>query len=253
MKNLIIHIPHSSLRIPKLFFKKVLLSREEIVVENLHLCDLYTNKFIKNRNCYKVIFKYSRLFCDVEKFKDDSKEIMSKVGMGTIYTKDSNGRKLIDFDNEYREKILKKYYDRHHKRMDDLLCKVLKKNKMCYIIDLHSFSDSQAKKTLNLSGCPDICVGIDDDFYDENITRYVVDFFKKCGYKVKINYPYFGSFVPNVAYQNKLKNVRSIMIDINKRIYLNDNLSINKSKYNKLKHDLNKLVNDIINIINQNN
>ena len=35
------------------------------------------------------------MFCDVEKYLDDSKEVMSKYGMGAVYTKDSNGKEFI--------------------------------------------------------------------------------------------------------------------------------------------------------------
>ena len=44
---------------------------------------------------------------------------------------------------------------------------------------------------------------------------------KELGYTYKINYPYKGSLVPNIIYKGKLKGrVISIMLEINKRIYL---------------------------------
>ena len=41
------------------------------------------------------------------------------------------------------------------------------------------------------------------------------------GLSVEINYPYSGSLVPNYVFNKKIdKKVVSIMIEINKRIYL---------------------------------
>lgn len=250
MKNIIIHIPHSSLKIPKIFYKKALLSKAEILNENLMLCDLYTDKFLNNKKCYEVRVKFSRLFCDVEKFKDESKEKMAKFGMGAIYTRNSNGNKLINADDMYKEKVLSKYYDSHHNKMDNLITKILKKKKECYIIDLHSFSDYQAQKMFNVLDYPDICIGIDDEFADPILNNIILSFLNKCGYDIKINYPYSGSFVPNIAYQNKYKNVKSVMIEINKRLYINNDFTINKQKFVALKSDLNVLLDNIIKYVN---
>ena len=57
---------------------------------------------------------------------------MSKVGMGVVYTKDSDGNPLINIDENYRESVITEYYDKHHHKMDNLISKILSKNKMCY-------------------------------------------------------------------------------------------------------------------------
>ena len=45
--------------------------------------------------------------------------------------------------------------------------------------------------------------------------------FKELGYTYKINYPYTGSLVPNIVYSGRVKGrVISIMLEINKRVYL---------------------------------
>ena len=50
------------------------------------MTDLGIDELFKDYECIKVIPKYSRLYCDVERFKDDDKEIMSKYGEGVVYT-----------------------------------------------------------------------------------------------------------------------------------------------------------------------
>ena len=215
------------------------------------MSDLYVDKFLNNKHCYKIKAEYSRIFCDVEKFKDESKEVMAKIGMGPIYTKTSKGENLLSLDDDYREMVLKKYYDAHHNKMDNLVNKILNKNKKCYIIDLHSFSEHQVKETLNIKDCPDICIGVDDNFKDSKLNDLVVTFLTNHGYNVKINYPYSGSFVPNIAYENKNKNVKTIMIEVNRKLYMNYDYSIKEKEFDRLKETTDFLLEEIIKYVNK--
>lgn len=252
MNKIIVHIPHSSLKLPDIFYDKVTLSKEEILNENKKLCDIYVDKFIEKGNYTIVKFDYSRLFCDVEKFKDDNKEVMSKVGMGCVYTHTSQGQKFINYDAKYKKTVLDKYYDSHHNKIDKLVSKILKKEAKCLILDLHSFSEEQANNTLGLYNTPDICIGIDEEFKDEKLKQITYTHFKRKGYDVKVNFPYQGTFVPNIAYINKDKRVKSIMIELNKRLYLNDNYDeINSKKFDKLKSVIKEYMEILINYSNE--
>lgn len=61
-----------------------------------------------------VVFPYSRLLCDVERFREDADEEMSSVGMGLAYTKTSDGRALREVSPRLRNEQLCRYYDPHH-------------------------------------------------------------------------------------------------------------------------------------------
>ena len=68
---------------------------------------------------------------------------------------------------------------------------------------------------------PDVCIELEEEYYDENILNKIVLFLKKMNLSYNINYPYRGSLVPNYVYNNNInKKVISIMLEINKRIYL---------------------------------
>lgn len=239
---LIIHIPHSSLRLPKIFKTKCLLKKDELKKENLLLTDLYTNRFF-NIFKYSIIgFKYSRLFLDVEKYKDDNKEIMSKVGMGVIYTNTINKDKLISFSEKYKNYVINKYYDKYHNKIDKIVNNKLKKFNKCFILDFHSFSDLQVNKLLGYNESCDVCIGIDDFFSDKKINKFTYKYFKNLGYDVKFNFPYQGTYVSNEVYNNKDGRVNSIMLEINKKLYINDNFKIDYKKFHKLKKDINNYV-----------
>ena len=84
--NILIHVPHSSLYIPEEYKRTALIPPDELDAENLFMCDTGIVKLIPpapEENA--VIFPYSRLFCDVERFRDDVDEPMAARGMGVCY------------------------------------------------------------------------------------------------------------------------------------------------------------------------
>ena len=242
MKNkIILHIPHSSLKLTKEFknFQKHI-SNNEINKFNLTMTDLFTDKLFSYNKFKFIKANYSRICCDVEKFIDDNQEEMSKYGMGVIYTRTNKMQNLITINKEYKEIVLKKYYFPHHNKLNNIVEKSLKKNKSVILIDCHSFGKEIVMngKTHDL---PDVCIG-----YNEwskggltlvNITN---KYFQKLGYKTAINYPYVGSIIPNKLIKEPNKNFASIMLELNKDLYLD---RTKKSKgFSKLKKRFAKLL-----------
>lgn len=242
MNYILFHVPHSSLNIPRQFFDICSKDKKYIFKSNLFLCDYMTDKLVPEK-CHKIIFKYSRLFCDVEKFKDDSKEIMAKKGMGVIYTNDCDGTIAIP-NKQYKTKVIKAYYNKHHNKLDKMVTIALNKHKKCIIIDLHSFSDEMVEKLFNSKNNPDICIGIDLNYTDKKLIDFAVEHFKKYGYSIAINKPYSGTMIPNKLLNKKKSQLQSIMLEINKRVYLN-----NKNDFYKLKDCINTFYKEIESLI----
>lgn len=88
------------------------------------------------------------------------------------------------------------------------------------ILDLHSFSDELATLIGNKPHYPDICIGLNDNYIDNVVVTPIKEMIKRRGYSYQINYPYRGSIIPNGLSNDELKRVTSIMIEVNKRIYL---------------------------------
>lgn len=196
-----------------------------------------TNKFLSDYSIdkavpegyLKVVFSYSRIFCDVERFKDDSKEEMSSKGMGVIYTHDCD--EVIALPNrKYKKTVIKSYYDKHHNKLDKTVSKVLNKNGKCILIDLHSYSDEMVFKLFGKKDNPDICLGVDTVYTSRQLIKFTTDFFSHKGYSVEINNPYGGTIIPNKFFHKKDGRLESIMIEINKRIYLENEINLNKLK-----------------------
>lgn len=212
----IIHIPHASLEVPKTFIcEELTISYSDFQRENIFISDYLVDKFVSSEFTNVVKFKYSRMYCDVERYLDDSKEEMSKYGMGVLYTKDSNGKEFVNRGATKKWAI--DSYREHHDKLDNMVSDILKKKGECFIIDLHSFSDEFVYKMFNKKNNPDICIGINKNNYNKKILVETISHFKKYGYTVKINYPYSGSIIPN-----RFPEVNSMMIEINKRVYLSN-------------------------------
>lgn len=215
--KLLIHVPHSSTLIPEEYRKATLLSQSELIKENEFMCDsgvldLIPPKFIKNT----LIFPYSRLYCDVERFRDGS-ESMEKLGMGYIYTHDSRGRKMFEPNDEHISEV-NAVYENHHAELDKRVKQIIDKHGECILIDLHSFSDETVDRLFGYKNCPDVCIGVERDYYSEQLVTAIKSICEALGLTVQIDYPYKGSIVPNAYYGKKDTGIVSIMIEINKRL-----------------------------------
>lgn len=225
--NIILNIPHSGTYIPE---EHITLFRIDDLSEELRIMtDWYTDELFAFGYTNNVIQNVSRLLVDTERFENDDEEEMAKVGMGAIYTRTSEGKLLKEFDAETRKKILEKYYYPHHFKLEKLTDEALMKYDKALIVDCHSFSSSvlqhEADKTFPR---PDICIGTDEYHTPQYLIDTVIRFFEERKYKVKLNSPFKGTIVPLKFYHKETK-VMSLMIEINRKLYL-DEKTLCKSK-----------------------
>ncbi len=105
------------------------------------------------------------------------------------------------------------------------------------LIDCHSFSS--VPNLLN-SNPPDIdiCIGYNDDETRPNkvVIGNIVQYFKSLGYKVGINTPFSNSKTFSVP-----SKYHSVMIEINKKLYMDELTREKSGGYNKLKQDVQSL------------
>ena len=163
-----------------------------------------------------VAFPYSRLYCDVERFRDGS-EPMEAYGMGYIYTRDSRGREMFRPPDAHRAEV-SAVYEAHHGLLNQRTASILSEHGRCLIIDLHSFSDETVNRLFGWSDFPDVCIGTEKDYYSEEIVEGICRFCKGLGLSVALNYPYRGSLVPNQYFGKKDTGIVSVMVEINKRV-----------------------------------
>lgn len=217
MKNILIHVPHSSLYIPEEYCRTALISRDELDEENRFVCDSGVIELIPPAlKDNTLIFPYSRLYCDVERFRDDS-EPMNALGMGYIYTHDTKGRQIFMPTAEHRADV-DYIYEAHHSQLDGRVSEILNAYGSCIIIDLHSYSDEMVRRLFGFDNCPDVCIGTERDYYNSEIVEGLRSICRGLGLSTGLNYPYRGSIIPNRYLCEKKKGIISIMLEINKRV-----------------------------------
>lgn len=213
--HLFLYIPHSSTRFPEK--TENTFNYEDLNEEERLLIDYFTDELFlpdkEEERIYSIVFPFCRLYCDVERMINDPIE---KKGLGISYWKSVSTGAIghyrdyffsvsdymgayLDFHAESAKKFIGKYGSR-------------------LLIDCHSFS---AKPTL-LNPSPsdiDICIGFNEDETKPNkvVIGNIEQYFKSLGYKVGINKPFSNSKTLPVRGE-----YQTVMIEVNKRLYMNE-------------------------------
>lgn len=242
MAEILLNIPHSSMYIPIEYRNNILLTDEELHEEINIITDKYCDEIFTCKNTDRVVSGISRLVCDVERFEDESVEEMESVGMGVVYTKTYTCEKLRNKNNIEREHIINEYYKPYHRELTTKVSNGLDKSHKCLIVDCHSFNKIMLKDR-NRS-IPDICIGTDMYHTSKDLRDAVVKYLTKLRYNVEINYPFRGSIVP-IKYYHRDKRVQSIMIEINRDLYMDKHYNKNDNFY-KIRGVIEVLINEMV-------
>ena len=226
----VFHIPHSSMVIPDEFLSGVVLSEKELRQELIRSTDMYCDELFDLGFGLSVVAQYSRFSCDVERFRNDRQEPNAEIGRGVFYTHTETGKLFRQPNVALKERALTEIYDKHHDLLEKTVESVLMKNESCLIIDGHSFCDD----AFGSSGLPDFCIGADSFHTSNRIVKAAVGFLVDFDYTVAINYPYSGTLVPQKWYRDDSR-VQSVMIEINKRLYLEDDLFLKNGQFSQIK------------------
>jgi len=219
---LILHVPHSSREIPREYRNRYLIGPDELEGEMDRLVDFDTEKLFRPAagEDVQLVFPWSRLFMDVERFEKDADEPMAERGMGVLYSRTIDGRLLRpEFSPEEREELLDAWYRPWHRRLEETAGDFLERYGAALIIDCHSFPDVPLACDMDqLARRPDICLGTDDFHTPEVLLDFARGFFEDAGFGVMVNRPYAGTMVPLSRY-GKDARVSSLMVEVNRRLY----------------------------------
>lgn len=233
MKKLILHIPHSSTNIPSL--EGYVDDKTKIENEIIKLTDWYTDELFHSDYDVMIVTPFSRLFCDVERFENDEDEIMSKVGMGVLYERFDDDEVLRTVTPQYRKNVIRDYYQVHHYRLTQVVTNQLEQEGSVLIIDCHSFPSTPLFKAIEQSNNPpDFNIGTDPFHTPTELTELAIDYFNNLGYSCGLDWPYSGTIVP-MEYYKKNKNVYSIMLEVNRKLYLNEPTNEKSVEFEKIK------------------
>jgi N-formylglutamate deformylase len=247
----IAHVPHGSTFIPEDVRRSIVLTDGDLERELLLMTDRYTPELfdaVVDLGGIALVNNYSRLVVDPERFEDDENEIMSLIGMGVIYTKTAYQQVLReDVSAIEREELLSTYYRPYHKAVELEVERILERFDRCLIIDCHSFPSKPLPYELDQDlNRPDICIGTDPFHTPKELIEAALSFCEANGIKVAIDKPFAGTYVP-LKYLGKDKRVSSIMIEVNRGLYMNEETGIKLTRFIRTKKLITSIVKNIVN------
>ena len=102
------------------------------------------------------------------------------------------------------------------------------------IIDGHSFPSKPLPYELNAEAArPDFCLGTDDFHTAEKLVGGVESELQRLGYSTARNEPFSGTIVPLKHYR-KDQRVQSLMIEINRKLYVKEGYSVDRASLRKV-------------------
>ena len=223
-KRLVLHIPHAAIG----GLNSANWSDRRLLYEEVRRwTDWYTDYLFDQHapNTKVVMSEYSRFVVDCERLQNDPLE---KVGRGILYTHACNGcERYIDEDERAR---LMAYYVQNRDNLRGCL------TKESILIDCHSFPFDEADL--------DICIGYNEDWSkpDDTTLMLVRDKFIANGYKVAFNIPYSNSISPKTTFAYP-----SLMIEVNKRCYMDEDTMRLTPKADKLRNTINDIYTMLLN------
>lgn len=236
-KSIILHIPHASSNFDFAHqeqLESVWRSQAEPLID--WYTDILFTPSDHDEKIIPLVFDTCRTLVDVERMCYDPLE---SKGLGiTAYSLlcGVNVRESKDEDIRY----MKKYLDHQYR-----LAHILVENHDSLLIDCHSFSSRPTilQPDVSRNQDVDICIGFNEDTTrpSDVILALVEEHFKERGYKVAINVPFSNS----KTVETPAKYI-SLMIEVNKALYMNEDTLEKKESFELIKKDIIALYNKLI-------
>ncbi len=237
----VFHIPHASTGIPPDLSNTFLLSAADLHAEIIRMTDHYTDELVENilPDAARARFPVNRLVVDPERFAEDSAEPMSRIGMGAIYQRTSDGRPLRSVPTPAeREQLMRRFYAPHHQALARAVGRALAMHERCLLIDVHSFPSKPLPYEIEQDPRrPDICLGTDDYHTPPGLAAGAARVFEAQGFSVEFNRPFAGALVPMEYYRNDTR-VSALMVEVNRRLYMDEDTAVRLGVFDVVRESL---------------
>ncbi|MFL2663507.1 MAG: N-formylglutamate amidohydrolase [Crocinitomicaceae bacterium] len=204
--------------------------------EVLKLTDWHTDDLFLFEDAFTVKSKFfSCFFVMLNDSLKTPKRLWRNMAWALYTKKSDEGLTIRNINPIIREAILKDYYWPHHEKLNQTVEQQLKKFGKATILDCHSFPNKPFKRDLNQNqDRPDFNIGTDVFHTPKKLITLSNNFFNEKGFSVGLDWPYSGTIVPLSQYK-KNKNVQSIMLEVNRSLYLDKNTNSRSKQYRETK------------------
>jgi N-formylglutamate deformylase len=221
----VLHVPHASRRIPSAARARILLDDDALDAELRAMTDAHTDLLarrvaerVRTGRPWSFVNGLSRLVVDPERFPDE-REVMTRVGMGAVYTRTSTGARLRDDDDAHRARLIATYFEPYAAALADLVDERLAATGRAVIFDLHSYPERALPYELHPDDeRPAVCLGADARHTPPALLDAARAAFAPVG-SVAVDQPFRGTYVP-MRHYGRDDRVESIMLELRRDAYL---------------------------------
>lgn len=224
--GVVLHVPHSSTRIPADVRTGIVLDDASLAAELLRMTDAHTDRIALaaaravTPRPWVFVNRISRLVVDPERFPDEREE-MRTVGMGAVYTRTSDGGVLRADDDAGERALIASYFEPYATAMTDLVDDRLAATGSALVVDVHSYPSIALPHELHADARrPALCIGRNDAHTTEFSVEAAQQAFAPVGDAV-VNEPFAGAYVPTRWYGRDAR-VSAIMLEIRRDTYLHE-------------------------------
>jgi N-formylglutamate amidohydrolase len=219
------HVPHASLHIPPGERRGILLDDDALAAELLRLTDLHADRmfaWIRDLGGTLFVNRVSRLVVDPERFPDDAREPMARVGQGAVYTRTADGERIRSADLGERARLMASWYEPYHAALEELVATTLDAFGACLVLDAHSFATVPLPSEPDQDpDRPDVCIGTDPFHTPRALVAGLAASLVDEGFRVAVDRPFSGTLVPPRWYGTD-RRVTSIMLEVRRGTYADE-------------------------------
>jgi N-formylglutamate deformylase len=243
---LLVHVPHSSTKIPDDLRASFVLDDAQLEAELLAMTDRYTDELfaaVLDLGGLMVVNRTSRLVIDPERFLDDADEPMTAKGMGAVYRRTSAGASLREasFGPADRERLMRRFFEPYAMALERAVTELLEEFGACYIVDGHSFPSAPLPYEDAALCRPEVCLGHEPFHVDAQLPLELERTLRGHGVEVAHNQPFAGSYVP-LRHYRKDHRVRSVMLELRRDLYMDEGTGDRTPSFGATR----KLVDDVL-------
>lgn len=218
----LLHVPHSSRRIPTDVRAGILLDDAALERELDHLTDACTDDIAAGAAArariapWRFVNGLSRLVVDPERFPDEREE-MASAGMGAVYTRTAH-RAPLRPDDADPGPLLDAYFHPYAAAMTAAVDQRLAATGRAVVIDVHSYPTRPLPYELHGDGArPPICLGADRRHTSADLLARAEKALSGFG-GTAVNTPFAGTYVPLKHYGTD-RRVQALMVEIRRDLY----------------------------------
>jgi N-formylglutamate amidohydrolase len=222
---IVAHVPHGGTAIPAHVRAEILLDDDALHAELVRMTDWHTAElwdWIASVGATRFVNGLSRLVVDPERFPDDAREPMARVGQGAVYVRTTDGGPLRDGSPGQRAALLERYFHPYHRALTETVAATVARFDRCLIVDCHSFGSTPLPSEPDQDpDRPEFCIGTDAFHTPSDLVEALARALRAQGHSVAIDRPFSGALVPLAWYRQDLR-VRAIMLETRRDRYCDE-------------------------------